>query len=75
MREHLSQHNTLLIQADVDQRFILTDNRADTTTLTVTVQTSASDTSTTTFVKTTDISQINSTSANFFLQEVENGRI
>jgi len=59
--------------SDVDQRFILTDNRADTTTLTVTVQTSATDTSSTTFVKTTDISQINSTSANFFLQEVENG--
>jgi len=59
--------------ADVDQRFILTNNRADTTTLTVAVQTSATDTTTETYAKTTDISQINSTSANYFLQEVENG--
>jgi hypothetical protein len=58
---------------DVDQRFILTNNRADTTTLTVTVQTSSSDTSSTTYTKTTDVSQVNATSANFFLQEVENG--
>ena len=58
---------------DVDQRFILTDNRADTTTLKVAVQTSSSNTSSTTYTKTTDISQVNATSANFFLQEVENG--
>jgi len=58
---------------DVDQRFILTNNRADTNTLTVSVQTSATDTSSTTYTKTTDISQVNATSANYFLQEVENG--
>ena len=57
----------------VDQRFLLTDNRADTTTLTVTVQNSSSDTTATTYTKTTDISQITSTSASYFLQEVENG--
>ena len=59
--------------SDVDQRFVLTNNRADTNTLTVTVQTSATDTSSTTYTKTTDISQVTSTSANYFLQEVENG--
>ena len=58
---------------DVDQRFLLTDNRADTTTLAVTVQNSSTDTTSTTHTKTTDISQITSTSANYFLQEVENG--
>ena len=51
----------------------MTNNRADTNTLTVTVQTSATDTSSTTYTKTTDISQVTSTSANYFLQEVENG--
>jgi len=59
---------------DVDQRFIISNNRADTTTLTVKVQTSTADTTTTTFTKTTDISQVTSTSTNYFLQEVEAGK-
>jgi len=59
---------------DVDQRFIISNNRADTTTLTVKVQTSTADTTTTTFTKTTDISQVTPTSTNYFLQEVEAGK-
>ena len=44
--------------SDVEQRFIIPDNRADTTTLTVKVQTSATDSSSVTYTKATDISQL-----------------
>ena len=43
--------------SDADQRFLLRDNRADTTTLTVKVQTSSSDTTVTTYTQATDITQ------------------
>ena len=52
----------------------MTDNRADTTTLRVRVQTSVSDSTVTTYTKTTDITQLSATSSVYFLQEVENGR-
>jgi len=64
----------LVDSSDVDQKFILTDNRADTTTLTVKVQTSSSDTTTTTYTKATDISQLSRSSTVYFLQEIETGR-
>ena len=60
--------------SDVDQRFLLPDNRSDTSTLTVKVQTSAADTTTTTYTKATDITQVSSTSYSYFLQEVESGK-
>ena len=60
--------------SDVDQRFLLPDNRSDTSTLTVKVQTSSADTTTTTYTKATDITQISSTSYSYFLQEVESGK-
>ena len=59
--------------SDVDQRFLITDNRADTSTLTVKVQTSSSDTTTTTYTEATDITQVTSSSNVYFLQEVEAG--
>ncbi len=59
---------------DVDQRFIITDPKVDTTTLTVKVQTSASDTFSRTYTKATDISQLTSSSTVYFLQEIEAGR-
>jgi len=59
--------------SDIDQRFLLTDNRADTSTLTVKVQTSSTDTSSNTFTEATDITQVTSTSNVYFLQEVEAG--
>jgi len=59
--------------SDIDQRFLLTDNRADTTTLTVKVQTSSSDSTTTTYIKTTDITQVTASSNVYYLQEVEAG--
>ena len=60
--------------SDADQRFLLTDNRADTTTLTVKIQTSASDTTTATYTEATDITQVTTSSKIYFLQEVENGK-
>ena len=59
---------------DLEQRFILRDNRADTSTLTVQVQNSASDSTTTTYTKATDITQLASDSTVYYLQEIENGR-
>ena len=60
--------------SNVNQRFILTDPRADTSTLTVKVQTSVSDTSTLTYTMATDITQLTTNSKVYFLQEVEAGR-
>jgi len=59
---------------DVDQRFTLTDVRADTSTLRVRVQNSTSDTTTTTYTKATDITQLSSSSTVYYLQETESGR-
>ncbi len=59
--------------SDVDQRFILGDANADTTTLTVKVQTSSSDTATTTYTRATDITQLTSDSTVYFLQETDSG--
>ena len=64
----------LVDKSDTSQRFILTDPRVDTSTLTVKVQNSASDTTTNTFTKATDITQLSSTSNVYYLQEVESGR-
>ena len=64
----------LVDSSDVDQRFILTDPRSDTTTLTVKVQNSATDTTTTTYTKATDITQLSASSTVYYLQEVETGR-
>ena len=59
---------------DLEQRFILRDNRADTSTLTVKVQNSSTDTTTTTYTKATDITQLENTSTVYYLQEIENGK-
>ena len=60
--------------SDIDQRFIITDNRADTTTLTVKIQNSISDATATTYTKATDISQLSRSSTVYFLQEIESGK-
>ena len=57
-----------------DQRFVINDNRADTTTLIIKVQNSSSDSTTTTYTQATDITGVTATSAVYFLQEVENGK-
>ena len=60
--------------SDLDQKFLLSDVNADTNTLRVSVQNSASDSTLTTFTKATDITQVTATSNVFFLQEHTDGR-
>ncbi len=64
----------LVDTSDIEQRYILGDSRADTSTLSVKVQNSASDSTTTTYTKATDITQLSSTSTVYYLQEVDGGR-
>ena len=58
---------------NVDQRFILTSNVSDTSTLTVKVQNSSTDSTTVAYTKATDITQLTGTSAVYYLQESEDG--
>ena len=60
--------------SDVDQRFILADPRSDTSTLVVKVQNSTTDTTTTSYTKAVDITQLSASSTVYYLQEVETGR-
>ena len=59
---------------DVDQRFIIPSVNADTSTLKVSVQNSASDTTTNTYTLATGITSISATSKVYFLQEMEDGK-
>jgi hypothetical protein len=59
---------------DTDQRFIIPNDNVDTTTLTVKIQESSSDSTTNTYSLASGITNIDSTSKVYFLQEVENGR-
>ena len=59
---------------DVNQRFVLPDERTDTSTLTVIVQNSSTDTSQTTYTKATDISALTKSSEVYYLQEIEAGK-
>ena len=58
---------------DVEQRFLINDAMADTRTLKVTVQNSASDGTQAVYTKATDISQLTGVSKVYYLQEVEDG--
>jgi len=60
--------------SDTDQRFIIPNDNVDTTTLTVKVQNSSSDSTTNTYTLASGITALDSTSQVYFLQEVENGR-
>jgi hypothetical protein len=60
--------------SDTDQRFIIPNDNVDTTTLTVKVQESSSDSTTNTYKLASGITGIDSTSKVYFLQEVEDGR-
>jgi len=59
--------------SNVEQRFLVSDANSDTSTLIVKVQTSNSDTSTTTYTKATDITQLSSNSTVYYLQETDSG--
>jgi len=60
--------------SDTDQRFTIPNDNVDTTSLTVKIQESSSDSTTNTYTLATGITGLDSTSKVFFLQEVENGR-
>jgi len=59
---------------DVDQKFLINSENADTTTLTVQVQESATDTTTNTYTRATSITELDSDSKVYFLQESDNGK-
>ena len=60
--------------SDIDQRFIIPNDSVDTTTLTVKIQESSSDSTTKTWSLATGITGIDDESEVYFLQEVEGGR-
>ena len=60
--------------SDTDQRFIIPNDNVDTTTLTVKVQESSSDSTTNSYTLASGITGLDSTSKVYFLQEIENGR-
>ena len=60
--------------SNIEKRYMVTDNRADTTTLKVSVQNSASDVTTTVYTLATDITQVTATSNVYFLQEADGGK-
>ena len=60
--------------SDIDQRFIIPNDSVDTTTLTVKVQESSSDSTTKTWTLASGITGIDNESEVYFLQEVEGGR-
>ena len=60
--------------SDIDQRFIIPNDSVDTTTLTVKVQESSSDSTTKTWSLASGITGIDDESEVYFLQEVEGGR-
>ena len=60
--------------SDTDQRLIIPNDNVDTTTLTVKVQESSSDSTTNTYTLAGGITGLDNTSKVYFLQEIENGR-
>ena len=60
--------------SDVDQRFLIPNNNADTSTLKVSVQNSSSDTTTSTYTLASGLTSLTSTSKAYFLQEAEDGK-
>ena len=57
---------------DTEQRFIIPNDNTDTTTLTVKIQNSSSDSTTAVYKLATGITELDDTSKVFFLQEIEN---
>ena len=59
---------------DIDQRFLIPSDRADTTTIKVVVQNSSSDVAQSTYTKATSITELEGSSKVYFLQEAEDGQ-
>ena len=60
--------------SDVDQKFLIPTPNADTSTLKVTIQNSATDTTTSTYTLSTGLREITSTSKVYFLQETDDNK-
>ena len=67
-------YNYTVDTSDIDQRFLIPSDRADSTTISVAVQNSASDVTTSTYNKATSITELNGDSKVYFLQEAEDGQ-
>ena len=67
-------YNYTFDSSDIDQRFLIPSDRADSTTISVAVQNSASDVTTATYTKATSITELDGTSKVYFLQEAEDGQ-
>ena len=67
-------YNYTFDSSDIDQRFLIPSDRADSTTIKVAVQNSASDVTTATYNKATSITELNGDSKVYFLQEAEDGQ-
>ena len=59
---------------DVDQRFLIPNNNADTSTLKIQVQNSSSDSTTSTYTLASGLTSLDNTSKAYFLQETEDGK-
>ena len=70
----LVSFNYTVDTSDVDQKFIIPNVNADTSTLNVTVQNSAADTTTSTYTLSTEYTEILPTTKVYFLQEGEDGK-
>ena len=67
-------YNYTFDSSDIDHRFLIPSDRADSTTIKVAVQNSASDVTTATYNKATSITELNGDSKVYFLQEAEDGQ-
>ena len=70
----LVSHRYTVDSTDVDQRFMIPNLNADTSTLKVTIQNSATDTSTSNYTLATGLRSIDNTSKVYFLQETDTGK-
>ena len=59
---------------DANQRFLIENTLADTSTLNITVQTSSTDSTTTTYTKASDLGAVTATSKVYYLEQAENGK-
>ena len=67
-------YNYTVDTTDIDQKFLIQSVNADTSTLIVKVQNSDTDTTVNTYTKATSITELDSTSKVYFLQESEDGK-
>jgi hypothetical protein len=74
IKEGVPLTHRFVVSGSEDQRFVIPNENVDTTSITVNVQESESDTTTTEYTLATDIIDILSTSAVYFLEEAYDGK-